>query len=168
MGVMGRTFDDVYDQFGVPVHAFLARLTGNASTADELCQETFVRYLANERALAGRNGSLGPWLYRVATNLGIDRIRRRRGQAMDGDAVDPGAPSSQLADAKDVEACIRKAVLELEPALRATFLLRAHHGLSFRQVGGVLGVSERSSKDRYRRVRERLMRRLAHLIEEDE
>ena len=56
----------------------------------------------------------------------------------------------------------------LEPELRATFLLRAHHGLPFRAVAEALGISERAAKDRFRRTRDQLARRLSHLVTEDD
>lgn len=62
---MERSFDDVYAEYGGEVHGYLARLLGDAWAADEVCQETFVRFLARERELIALNGSLRPWLCRV-------------------------------------------------------------------------------------------------------
>ncbi len=163
---MERSFDEVYDEFGRGGHAFLVRLTGNAWTADELCQETFVRYLANERRLTESNGALGAWLFRVATNLGIDRLRRRRSRPLANEPADRESDTGRMPDARDVDGRIRAEVLRLPVELRATFLLRAHHGLTYGQVADALGISERAAKDRFRRVRERLTHRLAHLLEE--
>ncbi len=52
------------------------RLTGSASDADDIVQESFVRLLASPPKDAGAR--LAPWLVRVATNLGIDALRRRK------------------------------------------------------------------------------------------
>ena len=162
---MAGTFDHVYDRYGRQVYAYLVRMTGNAWSAEELCQETFVRYLAHEPQASTLNGSLAPWLYRVATNLAIDRLRKRRPQTLPGPegVADTDAGTS---DGRDLEARIRAEVGLLPPDLRATFLLRAHHGQTYRQVGEALGISERAAKDRFRRTRDRLARRLAHLLEE--
>ena len=54
----------------------LYRLTGSAADADELVQDTFVRAL--ERPPPDLHASLRPWLVRVALNLGLDALRRRR------------------------------------------------------------------------------------------
>ena len=163
---MEASFDDVYARYGQGVHAYLVRLTGDAWTAEELCQETFLRYLAHEQRLIGGNGSLGGWLYRVATNLGIDRLRRQRAASLTTEPADCAPANCALSEALDVDGRIRAELARLPPELRATFLLRAHHGLPFRQVADALGVSERAAKDRFRRTRERLAQRLAHLIEE--
>ena len=48
MDVVGE-FETVYRRYGPPVHAYLARLTGDPLAAEELCQETFVRYLRHAK-----------------------------------------------------------------------------------------------------------------------
>jgi DNA-directed RNA polymerase specialized sigma24 family protein len=68
----------------------------------------------------------------------------------------------------DLDAFVRAEVGRLDPPHRATFLLHAHHGLTFPQVADVLGISESGAKQRYRRAREHLAKSLAHLLEEDE
>jgi len=152
-------FPSVYQRYGPPVHQFVARMLGDAATADEVTQDTFVRYLQHEDALRGRNGHVAPWLYRVATNLSLDRMRKMRPGPLEGESS-IAAPAPHDVDA-DEKARVRWAVAKLEPDLRATFLLRAHHGLTFPQIALVLDVSERGAKDRFRRARDRLVELLA-------
>ena len=164
---MARSFDEIYDHHGGPIFAYLSRLTGDAWVAEELCQETFLRYLANRPSPERLNGSLGPWLYRVATNLAIDRLRRlTRGRKTNAVPVRPTSGNGSSPDGRDLEARLRAEIGRLPPDLRAAFLLRAHHGLPYRTVAQALGVSERAAKDRFRRGRDLLRGRLSHLIEE--
>jgi RNA polymerase sigma-70 factor (ECF subfamily) len=159
MGAAPEDFEAVYARYGRQVHAYAARLTGDAWTAEEICQETFVRYLRNEDVLKGRNGHVAPWLFRVATNLGVDRLRRKTPRALeDGDRL--AGPSTAHGEPDEPER-VRAAVAALAPDLRAAFLLRAHHGLTFPQLAVVLDLSERGAKDRYRRARDRLIGMLA-------
>ncbi len=58
------------------------RLTGSAADADDIVQETFLRALKNTRLLPA--DAWRPWLVRVATNLGMDTLRRRRRRAYVG------------------------------------------------------------------------------------
>ena len=159
MGAAPEGFDAVYARYGKQVHAYACRLTGDAWVAEEICQETFVRYLQHEEALQGRNGHVAPWLFRVATNLGVDRLRRvrpkplRDEESLVGRAEPPGEP--------DEPERVRAAIAALPPELRATFLLRAHHGLSFAQIAEVIDLTERGAKDRYRRARDLLIQKLA-------
>jgi RNA polymerase sigma-70 factor (ECF subfamily) len=159
---MGDGFDELFSRLAPSVHAYLARLTGDASLAEDLCQETFVRYLRHQDQLAVRNGHVAPWLFRVATNLGVDRLRRRKPLPLDGEPV--AGPAA--APATERSAVVRAALDALEPDLRAIFLLRAHHGLTFPQLAEVLALSERGAKDRFRRARDELARRLAPFLED--
>lgn len=159
MGGAPEDFDAVYARYGRQVHAYASRLTGDAWAADEICQETFVRYLQHEEALRGRNGHVAPWLFRVATNLGVDRIRRVRPKSLADADLLPGRAEPR--GEPDEPERVRGAVAALPPDLRATFLLRAHHGLSFPQIAQVIDLSERGAKDRYRRARDLLIQMLA-------
>ena len=165
---MDESFDDVYARHGRGVYAYLARLTGNPWVAEELSQETFLRYLAHRGNGAAANGQEKAWLYRVATNLGIDTLRRRRGRPLVAEAEDAPVERGAGPDAEDLEARIRAELDRLLPEQRGTFLLRAHHQLPYREVAAAFGISERAAKARFRKTRDLLARRLAHLIEEEE
>lgn len=160
-------FESVYRQYGGPVHGYLARLTGDAGTAEELCQETFVRYLRHRDGLQGRNGQLGAWLFRVATNLVRDRYRRRRAGPLETEPADTTHDGAGAAEARDLDAHVRREVERLPADLRAAFLLRAHHDLAYARVAEALDVSVRTAKERFRRAREILAHRLAPLFEEE-
>jgi RNA polymerase sigma-70 factor (ECF subfamily) len=163
---MGLGFETVYQAHGRRVHDYLVRLTGDRWLAEELCQETFLRFLRRPPRLHDNNGAVSVWLYRVATNLARDRARRRASVSL---RDEPIAPEGQAAiEARDLDARIREEVERLPEDLRAAFLLRAHHELSFPHAARVLEVSERTAKERFRRAREILAHRLAPLIREDE
>lgn len=160
---MDGTFDEVYARYAGAVHGYLARLTGDAAAADELCQETFLRYARRERSLLEANGHLRGWLFRVATNAAIDRMRRRRAAPL---GPEPPAPSTpEPAESRDLAARVRAELAAMPPELRGTFLLRAHHELPYAEVAAAFGITERAAKDRFRKVRDLLARRLAHLHE---
>ncbi len=70
------------------------------------------------------------------------------------------------AETRDLGRRVRREIDVLPAELRATFLLRAHHELTYAQIGAATGVSERAAKDRFRRGRDLLLKRLAPLIRE--
>jgi len=159
-------FEEVYRAYAPPVRAYLARLTGDAWAADELMQETFYRYLRSSSELAPRNGSLGPWLFRVATNLARDRARRRKPEPLEREPQASGADAASASAAHDVDQCVRREVERLPADLREAFLLRAHHTLTYPQLAAALEISERTAKDRFRRAREILAHRLKPMLGE--
>ncbi|SCG71022.1 sigma-70 family RNA polymerase sigma factor [Micromonospora halophytica] len=71
-------YADMVACYGEPVRAYVARLTGNRSIADDVYQETLLRAWRHRRALFGREGSVRSWLYTVAHNAAVDVLRGRR------------------------------------------------------------------------------------------
>jgi len=159
-------FEEVYRAYGPSVRAYLARLTGDAWLADELQQETFYRYLRAGADIAARNGSLGPWLFKVATNLARDRARRKKPEPLDREPTASGADAAAATAAHDVDQCVRREVERLPAELREAFLLRAHHALTYPQVAHALDISERTAKERFRLAREILAHRLKPMLGE--
>jgi putative glutamine amidotransferase len=125
----------------------LRRLTGDAETADDICQETFLRAWTR----APRDAPppvLAAWLRRTATNLALDELRRR--------ARRPAAELDGLASRVADGAGEREALASLPLLDRAVLALRFHAGLTLRELGSVLGISEDAARKRVERARARL------------
>ena len=67
----------LYEQFRRPIYSYTYRLLGNRDDAADVTQEVFLRACISWESLRDRD-QLGVWLHRVATNLCIDLIRRRK------------------------------------------------------------------------------------------
>lgn len=147
------------------------RLTGSAEDADDVVQEAFVRLVAQPPEAPLENP--GPWLARVATNLGIDALRRRRRRAY----VGPWLPSpietpgvdfldAQRSESPDPEAryglaesatyAFLVALEALGPRQRAVLLLRDVLGCSARETGELIGASDGNVRVLYLRARRAL------------
>jgi len=159
-------FDALYRSQAPVLAGYLTRLTGDPGLAEDLCQETFSRLLQRGPADPHLNGATGAWLFKVATNLARDRWRARRPETLRDEPVDEATDGARAAAARDAQACVRAEVGRLPFDLREVFLMRAHHGLSFAAIGGAIGASDRTAKERFRRAREILAHRLRDLIEE--
>ncbi|MEV5819715.1 sigma-70 family RNA polymerase sigma factor [Micromonospora haikouensis] len=73
-----QSYADMVACHGEPVRAYVVRLTGNRSIADDVYQETLLRAWRHRGALFGREGSVRSWLYTVAHNVAVDVLRGRR------------------------------------------------------------------------------------------
>ena len=165
-GQMEGTFEQAWAAYGAQIFGYLVRMTRDRPLAEELCQETFLRLLRHRDGIRAQNGTLAPWLYRVATRLVLDERRRRRPPvALSHDPAVEGR-AEESAGNREIDGRIRLEVDRLPPELRAAFLLRAHQELTFPQVAAATGVSERAAKDRFRRARDILLTRLAPLHRE--
>ncbi|RMG99208.1 MAG: sigma-70 family RNA polymerase sigma factor [Deltaproteobacteria bacterium] len=140
----------------------LYRLTGEAADAEDLAQETFRRTL--EKPPPDLSRDLGGYLFRVATRLGIDhlrRARRRRAARLRLPEPWPNPPAPPLRPEAETRYEIRQtasiaflhALDVLTPLQRATLLLRDVCGFSTREAASILGVTEGAAKQHLRRAR---------------
>ena len=154
-------FQRVYEEFHPRIRRYLARLAG-AADADDLTQETFARV---SQALVSFRGeaTLGTWIYRIATNVVLDRARSRgfqiqaRAARPDVLAVLSTTPVIEGDIARrEMSACVRDYVDQLPPDYRTVVVLSEFEELPDREIADVLGVSVEAAKIRLHRARARL------------
>jgi RNA polymerase sigma-70 factor, ECF subfamily len=158
------------DRHKDPMVNYLTRMTGSRVRAEELAQESFVRlYTSPPRVDNG--ASLGPWLYRVATNL--LRSDERRGRAArrlrwllrqrepaPGGAEGSGDQERRLL-ADEAQRQTQAALAALPLAFRAPLVLREIQGLSYEEIAVALGSPLGTVRSRINRGRALLRERLA-------
>jgi len=147
------------------------RLTGCGADADEIVQETFVRALAKPPARTDEPWA--PWLVRVATNLSLDLLRRRRRRGDpswlpsplacdDEDAAPPlpapreGSPDVRYERLESATFAFLLALEALTPRQRAALVLRDVCGYSASEAAAALGASEASVRVQHHRARRAL------------
>jgi RNA polymerase sigma-70 factor (ECF subfamily) len=117
------------------------RLLGETSLAQDVAQETFVRFL--KTSVTGGDAGVVAWLYRTSANLAIDVIRSRR-TAASVEILRPGVAPESLEAGVQLRSTIRRLAQHVTgEALQAGFLTRAN-GLTQAEVASVLDVSERT------------------------
>ncbi len=139
---------------------FMFRMVHNQAVAEEMAQEVFLRvYRSRETYRA--EARFSTWLYRIATNLGVNHARdtkhERAAKSVYLDAPDPetgstpdvadGTPSaeSDLLRGERLKA-IRDIVLKLPDRQRTAVLMHKYQGMDYKQVGEVLKLSESATK----------------------
>jgi RNA polymerase sigma-70 factor, ECF subfamily len=139
------------------------RMLVDAAEAEDVAQETMLRLWTMAPDWESGRGSLGTWLYRVAGNLCIDRLRRRRG--MTGEAVpdvaDPAPGVLAALERHERARALRAAVLELPARQRLAIVLRHFEGRSNPEIAAVLGTSVAAVESLLGRARRELAARLA-------
>lgn len=153
---------------------FVLRSCGDPAQAEDLTQEVFARVIRSASKYK-ETAKFTTWLYTIARNLTIDAARRRHGRpevSLDRTVGGDGAEGDRtfLANVADGHAkagnvsMVRqsfrdklKAALDALPTdQREVFLLREVSGLKFREIAGVVGVSENTIKSRMRYALETL------------
>lgn len=156
-------FVALFERWAPRIAATFMRSGMGRADADDLVQQTFLQL--HRARLDFRPGApLRPWLYTIALNLERQLLRRRRRKpesALADDASEPAAPGHDP-DAGFVAQQVRAVVMALPDAQREVIMLHLFEGMSFREVGEVLGATQTAVKVRahraYGRLRELLER----------
>jgi RNA polymerase sigma-70 factor (ECF subfamily) len=154
-------FEDVYRQHGRRLYSLGLRMLGQAADAEDALQEVFLQAFRKLGSFKGES-ALGTWLYRLAMNLYLDRLRSRGAhEDRATDRLEAAGPAFTQDRDPGVEMAVNR--LDLERALdqlpagyRAAFVLHDVEGFEHREVGTILGISEGTSKSQVHKARMRL------------
>jgi RNA polymerase sigma-70 factor (ECF subfamily) len=171
-------FDFLIQKYRKPIIHFMYRMVHNQAVAEELAQEIFLRvYRSRETYRA--EARFSTWLYRIATNLGVNYARDTRHErtasvvyldetddetGMTPDVAD-ATPSaeSQLLRQERLNA-IRQHVLALPERQRMAVLMHKYEGMDYKQIGDVLKLSESATKSLLFRAYQTLRDKLKSFI----
>ncbi len=144
----------LFERHHAEVYGYLCRLLRDGEWAEDLAQETFLCAF-KARATLAQVANQRAWLYRVATNLALNALRRRRRFAwLPWQAWGEERLSRQdVAGAVAGKSTLEAALAALPAELRAPLLLYASEGLSVAEVARALGLSEGAVKMRLLRAR---------------
>jgi RNA polymerase sigma-70 factor, ECF subfamily len=148
-----RAFDALYDRHARSLFAFARAMLHDPAEAEDVLHEAFMALL-RERGGSTPPRSLRAWLYQVARNLCLNRLRARRradraigaATTLDGFASAPALVDSAL-EAAEVRARLVAAVGRLPETLAELYRLRTA-GLSYEEVSQALGVPVGTVKSR--------------------
>lgn len=150
-----KAFDVLFQRHAAPVRRYLARLTGNAASADDLVQATFLSMVkARSRFLP--TARFKPWLFAIATNAARDAHRRTRSEMVTDDGALPEGVSEPTVPDPGLDRQVRVALAALPEAQREAVVLHRFEGLSFAEIAEAAGVTESAVKVRAHRGYEAL------------
>lgn len=140
------------------LHGHAMRMLGDRAEAEDVVQDTFIK--AWRIAPRWREGQarFSTWLYQVASNACLDRLRRRRPTEDIDERVDaaPGpGPEAVLAEAQR-GAQVQAALDALPPRQKTALLLFHHQGLSQAEASAAMGISEDALESLLARARRTL------------
>ena len=162
-------FAMLVDRYERAVASTVVGMLGPGDDADDIGQETFVRF---HRALGSFRGesSLKTYLVHIAMNLSLNALKRRRRSALrfvsrdsesdDGDPLvdlpEPRVGPDADVDTKEIQLLVRAAVRRLGEKHRAVVVLRLFHDYSTKETAEVLGVPEGTVLSRLSRAMKEL------------
>jgi RNA polymerase sigma-70 factor (ECF subfamily) len=169
---VAEAFEELFEAYEQKIFGVVYRMVGDYDDAADLTAETFARALRGYHRFRG-DAQPYTWLYRIALNLCKNYFRQQQHRSrvhsfsldsmaeVDGEFIareieDPTqSPQSQV-EARELEERVAKCLGALRPELRTLIVLRDVQGLSYQEIGRVLGCSEKAVKSRLFRARMQL------------
>jgi RNA polymerase sigma-70 factor, ECF subfamily len=167
-------FGLLIEKYRRPMVHFMFRMVHNQAVAEELAQEVFLRVYRSRQSYRAE-AKFSTWLYRIATNLGVNHARdtkhERTAQNVYLDQPDPETGTTpDVADGtasveenlvrEERMRAIRGHVMALPERQRTAVLMHKYQGMDYKQIGGVLRLSESATKSllfrAYQELREKL------------
>jgi RNA polymerase sigma-70 factor (ECF subfamily) len=172
----------LYEQYKRPIHTYIYRLLGSLEDADDLTQEVFIRAFISWNDLYDHN-NLSPWLYRIATNLCVDLLRKRkriswwslaRRRTADqqfergGEEEAPYLPSDSGGIPEVFEReHIRLALTCMPEEYAIILVLSAAQGVPYQDIAQIVGISPNAAATRISRAKRMFAEQYQRLLEED-
>ncbi len=159
-------FEEIYEEFQPKIRQYLARLIGEQD-AEDMAQVVFAKVSRGLESFKGQS-KLSTWVYRIATNTAIDRLRSpAHSQASgltsleDSVGVENNTPISTQAEPptdqkvirKEMSECVREYVDRLPPDHRTVLILKELEGFKNREIADILDISLENAKVRLHRAR---------------
>src|SRR5262245_36465316 len=140
------------------LYRWLCRLTRDPTAAEDITQETFLKaYAAVNRFEAGSN--FRAWLFRIAHHHFVHQrraVRHNRQPLVPEVAEEPRGPVGETLS-REALRLIADAVAKLPSDFRGALTLRVEEGMSFRDIAGVMGITEETARWRVFKARQKLM-----------
>jgi len=158
-------FDAIHAAFNARLYRFLARLARSRDVAEDLLEETWLRFVKNANQLHA-DTRLGPWLFTVARNVHITWCRARAVETRTAASLDfwpafvpPDSPFEQAATS-ELERRLERALSRLPVDAREVLLLVGVEGLTPSEAAAVCGVTPEAMRQRLKRARAQLAKQL--------
>ncbi len=170
-----NAFAEIVDIYKDKIYQLCYRMLGNSHEAEDIAQEAFIRAYVNINSY-DMDKKFSTWLYRIATNLTIDRIRKKKpdyyldaevtgteGLTMYSQvAADVALPEDQV-ETMELQEMIQKEILKLPDKYRSVIVLKYIDELSLIEISEILNLPIGTVKTRIHRGREALRKQLRHL-----
>jgi RNA polymerase sigma-70 factor (ECF subfamily) len=170
-----NAYAEIVEIYKNKVYQLCYRMLGNRHEAEDVAQEAFIRAYVNIHTY-NPNMKFSSWLYRIATNLSIDRIRKKKpdfyldaevsgtdGLTMYSQLATTEASPEEALESLELQETVQKAILKLPEKYRSVIVLKYIEELSLQEISEILDLPVGTVKTRIHRGREALRKQLGHL-----
>lgn len=168
-------FAEIVEIYSNSIYQLGYRMLGNRQEAEDIAQEAFIRAYVNIKSF-NQDLKFSTWLFRIATNLCIDRIRKKKPDYyLDAEVsgTDGLTMYSQLAsnsplpetelESLELQESVQKEILKLPEKYRSVIVLKYIEELSLNEISEILDLPLGTVKTRIHRGREALRQQLRYV-----
>ncbi|HEX7555329.1 MAG TPA: sigma-70 family RNA polymerase sigma factor [Leptolinea sp.] len=168
---------ELFEAYADPIYRLSIQLVGDPSAAEDVVQETFVSAITHREGFEGRS-KLSSWLYRIAYNAALGKLRAKHEEPLPEEEPDDDSPAplprslvdweltpEQLQANGEAADYMEKAIQSLPLKYRVVFFLRDMEDQSTEQTAEVLGLTETAVKVRLHRARLALREKLSEYFD---
>ena len=151
-----HAFDKIVDRYEGPLFSAAYRITGSVEDAMDATQNAFVNAYEKLHTF-DPSYRFFSWIYRIAVNQALNLVGRRRNQTtFDEDAPAAEPNPSEVFESTEMRGHLKRALSELEPHYRTLIVLKHLEGFSYRELGELFEIPEKTVKSRLFTARQRL------------
>ena len=154
-----RALGGIFELYGERIFRFSYRMLGNRAEAEDVTAETFLRVMRRSGDLRA-DGAFRTWVFRIARNLCIDRMRQQRLVELPADARYSGTEEKSA-----LRVTVQQALASLPPEYREPLVLCDLEEMAAREAAEVLKISVPALKSRLYRGRRALRDKLAGTLD---
>jgi RNA polymerase sigma-70 factor, ECF subfamily len=151
-------FHELYERYGHEVYRFALYLCGDATRAEDLSAEAFLRLWAATSPI--RVATAKSYLLAVVRNLYAEQWRTRRREVPVAEMVEPAGkdpPADRRYEHSEELARVVQALQSLDPTERAALLLRGEHELPYEEIATLLDITVVAARVHVHRARRKLL-----------
>jgi RNA polymerase sigma factor (sigma-70 family) len=153
-------FDKVYESLYPVLFRIAYRIAGSSTKAEDLCHEAFIKYWQREEPLPDLDQTKY-WLIRVLKNISLNYEKKRSREQRAYGRLQKSTPQYSISTDQEffreqTRSIVQAALSRLPAKMRMVLVLREYGDLNYKEIAGILGISEGNVKVRAFRARERL------------
>ena len=153
------SFRELINRYESLVAATVINMLGKCQQAEDVGQETFIRFYKNMGNFRGES-ELGTYLTRIAINLSLNELKKRKREnllfKMDSEEIYKVPDNKREWEDKEEQEIVEKALQNIEPDFRQVVVLRMIDGFSIKETAEILNISEAAVISRLFRAQKKL------------
>ncbi len=151
-----KSFEELVERYTKPVFNVALRIINNYDDAAEIVQTTFIKAFENLHSFDTKRKFFS-WIYRIATNESLNYLKaRKQHDQLSEEHVSYEQTPAEKIDSEETDQQLQDALMQLSPDYRIVLVLCHFQNLSYKEIGSILDLPEKTVKSRLFSARKNL------------